>query len=111
MEKNIALFDIEENIEEILEKDIPSEDVLGAKADEPILDSPEENINSYDKKLEELEEKNEKNEKAKPKNKKAKKQEGIITKVTSATTVVLDSNGHYFRLIGIRGQVGDKIEF
>ena len=107
MDKNIALFDIEENFEEILEVKASSEEELRAKVEEPILDSPEENTNSLDKKLEE---KNEKNEKAKQKNKKAK-QQGVITKVTSATTVVLDSNGHYFRLIGIRGQVGDKIEF
>lgn len=46
----------------------------------------------------------------KPK-RKASKRQGVIEEVGLASVIVIDINGNRFRLTGIKGNVGDTVEF
>lgn len=46
----------------------------------------------------------------KPK-KKASNRQGVIEEVGLASVIVIDINGNRFRLTGVRGNVGDMVEF
>lgn len=46
----------------------------------------------------------------KPK-KKVSKRQGVIIEARLASVIVVDMNGNRFRLTGVKGNVGDKVEF
>ena len=46
----------------------------------------------------------------KPK-KKASKKQGVIVDVKLASVIVVDIKGNRFRLTGVKGNVGDTVEF
>lgn len=86
---------------------ITAEDADNAHIDTPIQEVKEEKNN---KEVHESKPKKA-GKKKQDKPNKASKRQGVIVEASLATIVVQDENGHRFRLVGVKGNLGDIVEF
>ena len=99
--------------EEITTEKLNNEEIM--IAEEAVVEAPveeakgekEENIKEVQKESYIIKEKKNQD---KPK-KKVSKRQGVIIEVRLASVIVVDMNGNRFRLTGVRGNVGDTVEF
>lgn len=99
----IATEDLKEN--EIV---IAEETVVEATIEAPVEETKEEK--EENKEVQEYVSVMEKKIQDKPK-KKVSKRQGVIVEAGLASVVVVDLSGNRFRLTGVKGNVGDTVEF
>lgn len=83
-------------------------------AEEAVVEAPVKETKKEKEEVKEVQEEStvivEKKIQDKPK-KKVSKRQGIIVEVRLASVIVVDMNGNRFRLTGVKGNVGDTVEF
>lgn len=103
-----AVIEVEEKVKETLVEEIEL-----AVAEEAVVDPVEEMNEVVEEELskEEIQEESVEDKKeVEPEVKKPKKQ-GVVVEVSLAGVTVMDVNGCRFKLFGVKGNIGDTIEF